>query len=230
MTSLIFGTIYAGHKGIVAHKREKQRKKNYDRWEDLRDDYDAQRKISRDTRERQSLDVQRTGSMYEDHDRPILTLRDQQEANDARTSWRPQEQWDDRRSYMKEEPRRASADIYRGDYERPAVYDRPSQPLQPMQTNKTGTTWDDGLPPPLRVSRRNWDEENGTHGSVSSRDNSASRNISRTQTPPREPSRSGTPGDRRGASMDIPRRMDPIEPIQSHVPGGRMAELIERGY
>lgn len=102
MASLIFGAIYVGHHAVVGHRREKQRVKNYERWEGLRDEYDEQRKVQRETR---SLDIQRTGhygdfggspgggynggGLYED--KPILTLRDQQEANDARTSWRPQE-------------------------------------------------------------------------------------------------------------------------------------------
>ena len=80
MTSLIFGSIYLGHGAIVNHRREKQRIKNYERWEGLRDEYDEQRKISRESR---SLDIQRTGQDYTQPDRPILTLRDQQEANDV---------------------------------------------------------------------------------------------------------------------------------------------------
>lgn len=104
MTSLIFGSIYMTHQGIMEHRRQKKRQKNYERWEDLRDEYDEQKKITRETR---SLDIQRTGAWgqepnygYGNNDysakdeRPILTLRDQQEANDARLSWRPQESWE----------------------------------------------------------------------------------------------------------------------------------------
>src|SRR3978361_1889516 len=104
MTSLIFGSIYMGHKGIVNHRREKQRVKNYERWEGLRDEYDEQRKISRESR---SLDIQRTGTDFAESDQPpIVSLRDQQEANDARTSWRPQESFD--------APRRTSVEVTTG--------------------------------------------------------------------------------------------------------------------
>ena len=184
MTSLIFGTIYMGHKGIVEHRREKQRKKNYARWEDLRDDYDAQRKIVRETR---SLDIQRTGSnnYYNDsaadeqYDRPILTLRDQQEANDGRTAWRPQEVFDG--------PTGGSSAGRRSMDSRPSygfgsqltpagtspltpVRSQALSPLQqttshlsttqtaaPLKSTKTGA-WDEGLPAPLQVSRRSYDE------------------------------------------------------------------------
>ena len=98
MTSLIFGSIYLGHQGFVKHRHEKQRIKNYERWEGLREEYDDQKRTQRESR---SLDIQRTGTGGYDNgygygadDRPILTLRDQQEANDARTGWRPQESWE----------------------------------------------------------------------------------------------------------------------------------------
>ena len=90
MTSLIFGAVYLGHQAVVGHRHEKQRVKNYQRWEGLRDEYDEQKRTQRETR---SLDIQRTGMPFDNHgeERPIMTLRDQQEADDARTSWRPQE-------------------------------------------------------------------------------------------------------------------------------------------
>ena len=77
----------------------------------MRDEYDEQRKISR---EAQSLDIQRPGQDFtKSADKPpILTLRDQQEANDARTSWRPQEVWDDA-------PRRTSVEVTSGSGHRP---------------------------------------------------------------------------------------------------------------
>ena len=85
MTSLIFWGPYLAHKSIIGKQREKQRVKNYERWEGLRDEYDEQRKISRAS----SLDIQRTGpwdqsqqytgqTSHNDQDRGIFTLRDQQ--------------------------------------------------------------------------------------------------------------------------------------------------------
>ncbi|EXJ58565.1 hypothetical protein A1O7_05992 [Cladophialophora yegresii CBS 114405] len=223
MTSLIFGGIYMGHKGIVNHRREKQRKKNYERWEGLRDEYDEQRKISRESR---SLDIQRTGDY--DPDRPILTLRDQQEANDARTSWRPQEAWE-------EPPRRTSVEVTSG------------SGLRPLATNKTGATWDEGLPQPLKVSRRNWDD----YAPAVSRSSSL-RKASTPNSPPRDtsssnntPSMSNRPSPRldapvpmthpshphasRGVATPLETTMhhEALEPIQHATPGGLMAELIE---
>lgn len=217
MTSLIFGSIYMGHKGFVKHRREKQRQKNYERWEGLRDEYDEQRKITRESR---SLDIQRTGVDY-DQDRPILTLRDQQEANDARTSWRPQESFD--------APRRTSVDVTAG------------SGLRPVSTNKTGATWDEGLPQPLKVSRRNWDD----YAPVSR--SSSLRQSSTPDTPPQERSTANTPpiNNKTSPHLDVPSptshphasrsvstpvemfQHTAIEPIEYANPGGRMAELIE---
>lgn len=241
MTSLIGWTIYGGHKAYIERKRSKQRVKNYERWEDLRDDYDAQRKI---TRERRSLDVNRTGDYYGDSDRPIVTMRDQQEADDARTSWRPQEVFDGpTRASVFDEPRRASADMVR-DY---PTYAPPPQPLRPMQTQKTGVTWDEGLPPPLRVSRRNWDDDGTSsrqsstnRGQTSARNNgsmvpqyddrlgvgnSDSARVSRNPSPNTQ---LGNPFNTEEPSR--PTRRENVEPIESDVPGGMMAQLIERGY
>ncbi|ETI22473.1 hypothetical protein G647_06548 [Cladophialophora carrionii CBS 160.54] len=224
MTSLIFGGIYMGHKGIVNHRREKQRQKNYERWEGLRDEYDEQRKITRASR---SLDIQRTGDY--DPDKPILTLRDQQEANDARTSWRPQEAWDD-------SPRRTSVEVTSG------------SGLRPLATNKTGATWDEGLPQPLKVSRRNWED----YAPPVSRSSSL-RKASTPTSPPQDtssnssnntPSMSNRPSPRLDAPTPTTHLSHPhssrsvttpletmhhetVEPIEYSRPGGLMAELIE---
>jgi len=237
MTSLIFGSIYLSHSAIVNHRREKQRQKNYERWEGLRDEYDEQRKISRESR---SLDIQRTGSDFIDNDRPILTLRDQQEANDARTSWRPQESFDGPISFSAD--RRASVEVASG------------SGLRPISNHKTGSTWDEGLPQPLRVSRRTWDDyqpatrsENvsrsgslrNTSGANTPRDRSATNTPSTNKKPsprcdvaaptstPQKPSEStsvSTP-----ANTSHIQQLESVEPIQNKTPGGRMAELIEMG-
>ena len=222
MTSLIFGSIYMGHKGIINHRREKQRVKNYERWEGLRDEYDEQRKISRESR---SLDIQRTGQDYTQPERPIVTLRDQQEANDARTGWRPQEAWDDA-------PRRTSVEVTSG------------SDLRPLAPNKTGA-WDEGLPQPLKVSRRNWDD----HGAPVSRTSSL-RHASSPNPPTQDRSTSNTPSINNVPSprLDAPvstshlshphasrtvstpvETLHHVEPLQHATPGGLMAELIEEG-
>lgn len=239
MTSLIFGSIYLGHKGIVNHRREKQRQKNYQRWEGLRDEYDEQRKISRESR---SLDIQRTGSDYArdvDVDRPILTLRDQQEANDARTSWRPQESFDG--SASSQADRRASVEVTSGSGLRPL-----------MQPHKTGSTWDEGLPQPLRVSRRNWDDYQPSSLSAGVSRSGSLRDKSTTDTPAQERSASKTPpsvgkqaspqpdfsappttshqADHRSFSTPAQSTPQPsVEAITYATPGGLMAELIESG-
>lgn len=237
MTSLIFGTIYLGHKGIVGHRREKQRQKNYERWEGLRDEYDEQRKISRESR---SLDIQRTGAdSYADPDKPILTLRDQQEANDARTSWRPQESFDAPRIPLADDTRRASVDVTSG------------TGLRPLYNTKTGSTWDEGLPQPLRVSRRTWDEYQPSNLSRSG----SVRNESETQTPRDRSTSTSTPSGGNKNASPRPDEASPISPtaqthapasrsmstptaylqqesiqrIEHQTPGGRMAELIELG-
>ncbi|RVX70273.1 hypothetical protein B0A52_05606 [Exophiala mesophila] len=226
MTSLIFGSIYLGHKGIVQHKREKQRVKNYQRWEGLRDEYDEQRRIGRETR---SLDIQRTGTEIDQpsiEDRPILTLRDQQEANDARTGWRPQESWND----PPPDNRRASVEVTAGSN------------LRPVLKHKTGSTWDEGMPDRLPVSRRNWDEYKPSNlsgnvsrsGSVSNR--AASGTPVRTQSVSQSPtSESKSPSPlpvqdfNRPLTTSTPSRQDEADVIENETPGGRMAELIELG-
>jgi len=230
MTSLIFGSIYMGHKGIINHRREKQRRKNYERWEGLRDEYDEQRKITRESR---SLDIQRTGSDYArdvDADRPIVTLRDQQEANDARTSWRPQEAWD-------EPPvRRTSVEVTSG------------SGLRPLVTSKTGSTWDEGLPQPLKVTRRNWDDYAPPVSRSSSLRNASTPNTpntpSRDRSTSNAPSINNNPSPRLDAPVPASNTSHPhtsrtismpvemlqhgnINPIENTTPGGRMAELIE---
>jgi hypothetical protein len=44
MTSLIFYTTYLGYKKAVAHKHNKRKQVNYERWEDLRDTFDDEAK------------------------------------------------------------------------------------------------------------------------------------------------------------------------------------------
>jgi hypothetical protein len=143
MTSLIFGSLFLAHDGIVKHRREKQRQKNYERWEGLRDEYDEMKKIT----------TQRTSGEYQDsvqhssNDRGIFTLRDQQEAGDARTSWRPQEGWERRESSPS--PRNSAQLSRNGSV---------SQNTSVLKPQKTGATWDEGIPARLPVSKRNWDE------------------------------------------------------------------------
>jgi len=227
-----------GHKGIVNHRREKQRQKNYQRWEGLRDEYDEQRKISRESR---SLDIQRTGSDYArdvDVDRPILTLRDQQEANDARTSWRPQESFDG--PVAAQAGRRTSVEVASG------------SGLRPLMQHKTGSTWDDGLPQPLRVSRRNWDDYQPPSLSAGVSRSGSIRDKNSTDTPAQERGASKTPpsvnkqaspqpdfsapptashlADHRSFSSPAQSTHQPsVEAITYATPGGLMAELIESG-
>lgn len=187
MTSLIFGAVYLGHQAVVHARHEKKRIKNYERWEGLRDEYDEQRKLSRETR---SLDIQRTGVPYDD-DRPVLTLRDQQEANDARLGWRPQEAWNDPAQYQRTGRQSMDADALAdhrsaitGGGQRtssqPGMNRSASlangysagdnSPLVPQQTGYHGvgpmramptgaTAWDDGLPRPLAVQRRTLEDD-----------------------------------------------------------------------
>lgn len=185
MASLIFGAVYLGHHAVTAHRREKQRVKNYERWEGLRDEYDEQRKIQRETR---SLDIQRTGAYGEANgydEKPILTLRDQQEADDARTGWRPQESWTGPQQTGMQQtgmttgrPRPQSIDLngtYGGqravsdihDYNsqgatglglqaQPTGYQNPTMRQLPPQM--TGSNWDDGLPQRPQRSRPNFSD------------------------------------------------------------------------
>lgn len=221
-----------GHKGFVHHKREKQRQKNYERWEGLRDEYDEQRKINRESR---SLDIQRTGAEYPtDEDRPILTLRDQQEAGDARTGWRPQEAFDGPLSVSATGNRRSSVEVTSGSN------------LRPLTGTKTGSTWDEGIPQPLRVSRRNWDDyQPPVSGNVSR--SSSLRNKTSNNATPHERSASNTPSLNQQGSptttspttniyhphasrvvstpADIP-HFQSIDPVDYSTPGGPMAELI----
>lgn len=135
MTSLVFGTGFLIHKGLVKHHRDKQRQKNYERWEGLRDEYDEMKRA-----QRSSLDSEGPSSVagsLESPDRPVFTLRDRQEAHDAQTSWRPQEAW--------EPIPRNSQQASRED-------------TVPVIKHKTGAMWDESLPEPLRVTRRHWDE------------------------------------------------------------------------
>ena len=114
----------------------------------------------------------------EDDNKPILTLRDQQEANDARTGWRPQESWDgsqltavktaaaaekvnSRRSLdigqLAQHPRAVSDNRMNPPASRsslgvhePTTYPPPAHP--PVSRNKTGATWDEDLPARLECA------------------------------------------------------------------------------
>lgn len=46
MTSLIGGAVYLGYKKAVAHKHNKRKQVNFERWEDLRDNHDDERRRS----------------------------------------------------------------------------------------------------------------------------------------------------------------------------------------
>lgn len=308
MTSLIFWGPYLAHKSVISHKREKQRLKNYQRWEDLRDDYDEQRKLTRETR---SLDIQRTGTWdgqqfvpspapYEEPPH-CLTLRDQQEANDARTGWRPQEAWDGPRTQMQAQMTGQVQQIPQPHMQpqrhvsmTPTVAPQMtgqsnSSTTLPLRSQKTGATWDEGLPSRLAVSRQSFDDfdyhryrSSSTQSMPVSRDASLSRtstaanqdyfaanqlspqnsvsrtttnlsrqaSISRTQTP--SGLRESTPAPAAAEVQDVsmPRVQRMYSPPEVQVTsvvelpknefgfvepariaaGGRMAELIERGY
>ena len=292
MTSLIFWGPYLAHKSVINHRREKQRVKNYDRWEGLRDEYDEQRKIARETR---SLDIQRTGTWdpvtqqmtgytnADDNDRGIFTLRDQQDANDARTSWRPQEAWESPRTQVNAQMTGQVQHVPTHDTGFPGqqqqyhaqrhVSSTPAmmqpqitaQPRPSIQAQKTGAAWDEGLPAPLSVSRRSFDDydygrfqatRTAPASNLPSRQPSQSRResaqISRTHTPSQL--RESTPAQQlqQPAQMadlqrwqsgpdvevvnvqELPKNefgfVDPSTARPAQTAGGRMAELIERGY
>jgi len=277
MTSLIFWAPYLAHKGIIEHRREKQRLKNYERWEGLRDDYDEQRKIARESR---SMDIQRTGPwdpnqpdfsaqpQFQQEDTGIFTLRDQQEANDARTGWRPQESWDGPRTqlqgqmtgYGQQLQSQPQPQAQRHTSLTPAMTGQSTG--LPLKSQKTGATWDEGLPAPLQVSRRSFDDYDPSQRyrspSVSqpgSRRQSqspsmatglppnVSNNVSRSHTPSGlreitpaqipEPPRQYSPPHAQAPSVQEFRTNEFgfVEPVrQAPQAGGRMAELIERGY
>lgn len=267
MTSLIFWGPYLAHKGYIGHKREKQRLKNYERWEGLRDEYDDQRRITRESR---SLDIQRTGvwdpmtqqmtgaTSFDDSDRPVFTMRDQQEANDARTGWRPQEAWENPRTQMQAQMTGQVQQIPQPTGHPQAqrhVSSTPAVPSRlPLQSQKTGATWDEGLPAPLNVSRRSFDDyDYGRYGgrlSVSGSENGSRResrqaSVSRTHTPsglrqsvPVEPQMQPLTKERSPEFVqtvqELPKNefgfVDTGAVARMNVAGGRMAELIERGY
>lgn len=170
MSSLIFWAPYLTHKAIIGHKRDKKRQKNYERWEGLRDEYDDMKRVT--TSQRQSLDYHQ--SQFDDpsapqppprhslsSDRDLFTLRDQQEAGDARTAWTPQERWQSRP--LDPNPTRMSS----ASVERLPPNQHTSQ-AGPLQRQKTGATWDEGLPPPMRVQRRQWSDNEGASVSTNS--------------------------------------------------------------
>lgn len=268
MTSLIFWGPYLAHKHVVDRRREKQRVKNYERWEGLRDDYDDQRKISRESK---SLDIQRTSSWETNpYDQPgILSLRDQQEANDARTSWRPQESWDGSRQKgqmtgqyqqsqstgyqqsqltgQQQQFQQLQTTNYQQQPHMTGQFDRrasasPNSFTQQIKPQKTGA-WDEGLPEPLQVSRRSFDDyeypqrQGRTSASPQTTSRSQSRQqsvhgISRTHTPSglRESMQLERPEIQVTTIQEMPKNeFGFVEPVRQ-IAGGRMAELIERGY
>jgi len=183
MASLLFGTTYLIHKGIVKHYRDKQRQRNYERWEDLRDEYDEMKQPGALSSQRNSLDFadeqqqdqdssqwnRRASGQYDERGRGILTLRDQQEANIARVSWRPQEIWD---------PASRAADLRDDDDSR----DRAA-----ARGHKMGSMWDEDLPEPLRVSRRSWDGNgNPRPGSATGKAAHRSTSVPRSASAERE--------------------------------------------
>ena len=252
-----------GHHAVIEHRREKQRVKNYSRWEGLRDEYDEQRQTQRASR---SLDIQRTGqNTWEDDNKPIFTLRDQQEANDARTGWRPQESWDgpqltavktaaaaeklnSRRSLdlgqLVQHPRAVSDNRMNqsasqsslGVHE-PTTYQPPAH--APISRNKTGA-WDEGLPDRLPVQRRNWDDENGS-ASLSQSASQRSSLYQKTPSPPvgtrstshlnevtNQSNNDQMPGSGYFAANPAQSsRSQPHDTVESHVPGGHMAQLLD---
>lgn len=296
MASLIFWGPILTHKAVISHRREKQRVKNYERWEGLRDDYDEQRRVARESR---SLDIQRTGSWDSQQSSPVpppleetrsyINQRDQQEANDARTGWRPQECWDGPKTQLQAQ---MTGQVQQ--YQRPHM--PPQQhvsmtptvvpqmtgtqsPTLPLRSQKTGATWDDGLPAPLAVSRQSFDDYDhsrryrspNTQSMPVSRDNSLTRqqtsyfspppgqpqpqptttvsrqnsvsrnmsrqaSISRTQTPSglREsttPALYSLPSETQVTQVvELPKNEFGFVDPTRMVAGGRMAELIERGY
>lgn len=181
MSSLIFWAPYLTHKAIVGHKRDKKRQQNYERWEGLRDEYDDMKRV---TNARQSLEYQPTGTgsqMFQDDpsqqyvprhslssDRDLFTLRDQQEAGDARTAWTPQERWQSR-------PGDAVASVERLQPQR-------TSQQGPIARQKTGATWDEGLPAPLRVSRRQWNDGSLAEEGPGSSANSSRQDITRVSS------------------------------------------------
>jgi hypothetical protein len=180
MSSLIFWAPYLTHKAIVGHKRDKKRQQNYERWEGLRDEYDDMKRV---TNQRQSLEYQPTGSqMYQDpslprhslsSDRDLFTLRDQQEAGDARTAWTPQERWQSRPS--------PGMGMSTANVERiPAQYTAQQGPA--LRPQKTGATWDEGLPPPIKLSRRQWGDNGNLLEEGNSSTNSSRQDITRVSS------------------------------------------------
>lgn len=264
MTSLIFWGPYLAHKGVISHRREKQRIKNYERWEGLRDDYDEQRKIARESR---SLDIQRTGPwdpnqpdaypqpQFQNEDRAYVSLRDQQEANDARTGWRPQEAWESPRTQLQAQMTGQTQQSYPQGQRHVSMTPTMTGQMSglPLKAQKTGATWDEGLPAPLQVSRRSFDDYDQSQMYRRSSDSRyASRQPSRSPNPmSNSASRTHTPSGLRESTPapmpNLQRQYSPPEPQVSRVqelpknefgfvepayqaPGGRMAELIERGY
>lgn len=252
MSSLIFWGPYLAHKSIVSHRREKQRIKNYERWEGLRDDYDEQRRVSRESR---SLDIQRTGAWdgqpfspstapYLEDDRQFISLRDQQEANDARTGWRPQECWDGPRTQMQaqmtgqvqqvQQPHMAPQRHISMTPSMAPQATSQTHPSLPLRSQKTGATWDEDLPAPLAVSRQSFDDYDyrryrSTQSMPVSRDASLSRHdtVGRSDAGSRQNStsrqasisRTQTPSSLRSSTpAPIPTEIQPVNlPHIAHV-------------
>ena len=220
MTPLLFWGPYLAHKGVIEHRREKQRKKNYERWEGLRDDYDEQRRVGRasvdfgdSAMDRQSSlgDVYdapaRNSYHFDESDRPhgAITMRDQQEANDASTGWRPQEAW----GYGDGNRRAVSMDLgriqsqatgaqsptggaYRTTSGSTALPGAPTHGLSMLRNQKTGAAWDGELPPRLQVQRRCWNED-GTEAISSTQSSTTNLTLSQQASHQGSPTKARTP-------------------------------------
>lgn len=201
---------------------------------------------------------------FDDNHRPVFTMRDQQELNDARTGWRPQEAWENPSTHLQAQMTGQVQQIpaHTGHPNPPQrhVSSTPAIPAHlqnlPLKTQRTGYTWDEGLPAPLQVSRRSFDDyDYGRYGGSAPVSQEASRQPSRTRQESRQHSisRTHTPSALRESTpapqfpaltqerslevvhiQGLPKNefgFIDVEAARSmNVAGGRMAELIERGY
>ena len=223
-----------GHSVYTEHRRNKQREKNYQRWEGLRDEYDEEKK-ERSLRRSLDSSLDRNGAYYDPDsseywqsqqqpssyadvpEQPALfTLRDRQEAGDARTSWRPQETesyWNGgalpnsftgavlkrdltgqptgpiraqpTASQTFQQQQQSTGYLQPQPTSNQSTRTSPRPSANPLVAQSTGATWDDGLPAPLNVSRRSF--EDYSYPSANSNAHSNSTPVSRS-TSTRRPS------------------------------------------